>query len=166
MQQRTCDNAVGLLCSLKARGGEARAGRPDRQPAGTPERRPASQALRNEAFARQEGRTGCVVLQAGGEALRRVRGTQLRAGGWPVRTQGPGCPGRREEGCVVHGNGVSKVNGKPLKGVVQGSDVTGFGFGEKPPCGRGKAEGGKSSPLPKQNPDAPLCGAGVVMGSM
>ena len=70
---------------------------------------------------------------------------------------------------MVHGNGVSKVNGKPLKGVVQGSDVTGFGFAEKSPRGRGKAEGGKASPLPKQNPDAacaPLRGAGVVMGSM
>ena len=31
---------------------------------------------------------------------------------------------------MVHGNGVSKVNGKVLKGTVQGSDVTGFGFGD------------------------------------
>ena len=66
MQQRTCDNAVGLLCSLKARGGEARAGRPDLQPAGTPEGRSPSQALRNEDFARQEGWMGWVVLRVGG----------------------------------------------------------------------------------------------------
>lgn len=31
---------------------------------------------------------------------------------------------------MAHGDGVSKVNGGPLKGAVLGSGVTGFGFGE------------------------------------
>ena len=61
---------------------------------------------------------------------------------------------------MVHGNSVSKVNGKVLKGTVQGSDVTGSGFGDNPLEGGGPV----ISPSKILVECMSLSGAGVVMG--